>query len=157
MHESILITFANRWRTCSMRIEAAIKLKVTVATAHVGITSSVLLSSSAIFSLSITRVFFGCLEVLIRTFTWNDANDFGISSWMILEWKQWSKGVKVDSKFNYASTGVLEGGLSGFNMMCFMETTWQFHFVRICIWNSSLQTNYIFPLSIIYRSKKIPT
>lgn len=63
-----------------MRIEAAIKLKVTVATAHVGVTSSVLLSSSAIFSLSITRVFFGCLEVLIRTFTWNDANDFGISS-----------------------------------------------------------------------------
>lgn len=41
-----------------MRIEAAIKLKVTVATAHVGVTSSVLLSSSAIFSLSITRVFF---------------------------------------------------------------------------------------------------
>lgn len=59
-----------------MRIETAIKLKVTVATAHVGVTSSVRLSSPAIF-LGPSVLFFGCLSALLeienRNCTWNDA------------------------------------------------------------------------------------
>lgn len=54
-------TFAKRWRPCSIRIEIRIRMKQTVATAHVGVVSrlaspAVVASSSAILSLPLPCV-----------------------------------------------------------------------------------------------------